>query len=114
MPSEAATAALRDIKHHIDLAIQFCAALKYDGFRGDTRTVYAVTRCLEIISEASQRLPEEMKERYPAIAWKEMAAAGNVYRHDYEDVTARVVWDTVQLALPPLREVISQELAGLQ
>jgi len=62
MPSEAATAALRDIKHHIDLAIQFCAALKYDGFRDDTRTVYAVIRCLEIISEASRRLPEEMKE----------------------------------------------------
>lgn len=39
-----------------------------------------------------------------------MAAAGNVYRHDYEDVAARRVWDTVQHALPPLRAVIQQEL----
>jgi uncharacterized protein with HEPN domain len=41
-----------------------------------------------------------------------MAGAGNVYRHDYEDVAARYVWDTVQLALPPLRRVVEQELAG--
>lgn len=40
-----------------------------------------------------------------------MAAAGNVYRHDYEDVAAQYVWDTVHLALPPLRAVIEQELA---
>jgi uncharacterized protein with HEPN domain len=41
-----------------------------------------------------------------------MAGAGNVYRHDYEDVTTKVVWDTVQLALMPLRDVIARELAA--
>jgi uncharacterized protein with HEPN domain len=40
-----------------------------------------------------------------------MAAAGNVYRHDYEDVAAQFVWDTVARALPPLREVIEREIA---
>ncbi len=39
-----------------------------------------------------------------------MAGAGNVYRHDYEDVAAQYVWETVQLALPPLRTVIEAEL----
>jgi uncharacterized protein with HEPN domain len=65
---------------------------------------------LEIISEASRRLPDDMKARYPGIAWKQMAAAGNVYRHDYEDVAAQLVWNTVQQALPPLRAVIEAEL----
>jgi uncharacterized protein with HEPN domain len=83
----------------------------YEEFRGDLRTVYAVTRCLEIISEASRRLPDELKARHPSIAWKNMAAAGNVYRHDYEDVAAKLVWETVQLALPPLRDVIAWEQA---
>jgi uncharacterized protein with HEPN domain len=83
------------------------------GFRDDLRTVYAVTRCLEIISEASRRLPDEMKARHPSIAWKNMAGAGNIYRHDYEDVAVTQVWDAVQLALPPLRVVIERELAML-
>jgi uncharacterized protein with HEPN domain len=114
MPSDAATAALRDMEHHIDLATQFVAGFDYEAFRDDTRTVYAVTRCLEIISEASRRLSDEMKTRHPSIAWKSMAGAGNVYRHDYEDVVAKLVWDTVQLALPPLRDVIAREIAPLE
>ena len=69
---------------------------------------------LEIISEASRRLPAEMKARYPAVPWKNMAGAGNVYRHDYEDVAAKLVWDTVQLALPPLRDVVVREMAALE
>jgi uncharacterized protein with HEPN domain len=39
-----------------------------------------------------------------------MAAAGNVYRHDYEDVAAQFVWDTVQQSLPPLQTVIQEEI----
>ncbi len=42
-----------------------------------------------------------------------MAGAGNVYRHNYEDVAASYVWVTVQNHLRPLRVVIERELAGL-
>ena len=40
----------------------------------------------------------------------QMAGAGNVYRHDYEDVAAEFVWETVERALPPLRIAIEIEL----
>jgi uncharacterized protein with HEPN domain len=113
MLSNAASAALRDIAHHIGLAASFAAGFDYDTFRDDPRTVYAVTRCLEIISEASRRLPDELKARHASIAWKDMAGAGNIYRHDYEDVAAQHVWDAVQIDLPPLRVVIDHELAAL-
>ncbi len=79
-------------------------------FKADLRAFYAVTRCLEIISEASRRLPNEVKARHPMISWKQMADAGNVYRHDYEDVAAQLVWDTVQQSLPSLKVVIVAEI----
>ena len=110
MPSKPADSVLRDIMHHIDLATNFLAAFDRASFKQDTKTMYAVTRCLEIISEASRRLPDDLKARHPAIGWKQMAGAGNVYRHDYEDVAAEFVWETVQRALPPLRAVIEVEL----
>lgn len=103
-------AALRDIAHHIDLALHFTAGMEWEGFRDDLRTFYAVTRCLEIISEASRRLSAALKSRHPEIAWREMAGAGNVYRHDYEDVAASFVWTTVCNHLPPLRQVVAREL----
>ena len=113
MRSDAAIAALRDIAHHIDLALSFAAGFDYEAFVADPRTVYAVTRCLEIISEASRRLPDDLKARHPSIAWRDMAGAGNIYRHDYEDVAVQHVWDAVQIDLPPLRAVSTQELAKL-
>jgi len=54
MPSDAA-ARLRDIEYHIDLATTIRGRADYEAFRADTRTVYAVIRCLEIVSEASRR-----------------------------------------------------------
>lgn len=111
MPSERTNGVLRDILHHIDLAAEFVKGLDLEAFKPDVRTVYAVTRCLEIISEASRRLPEDLKARHPQIAWRQMAAAGNVYRHDYEDVLAQLVWETVHRDLPSLRLAIEQEIA---
>jgi uncharacterized protein with HEPN domain len=104
---------LIDIQHHIALAQNFTAGTTYEAFKDDLLRLYAVTRCLEIISEASRRLPGELKARHPAIEWREMAASGNFYRHEYEDVAARRVWDTVQNHLPPLRAVIEHELPTL-
>ena len=112
MPSDPTDRALRDILHHIDLATNFVEGLNREMFKADLRAFYAVTRCLEIISEASRRLPNELKARHSAISWKQMADAGNVYRHDYEDVVAQRVWDTVQQSLPPLKIVIEAEILG--
>lgn len=112
MHSDIAVAALRDIAYHIDLAESFVSALDRQAFLDDMRTFYAVTRCLEIICEASRRLPDDVKARHPAIPWKEMAGAGNVYRHDYEDVAASYVWVTVQRDLPALRVAVENELAA--
>jgi uncharacterized protein with HEPN domain len=98
--SEATRRWLNDIQHHIAMAEGFVAGIGYEAFKDDNPRLYAVTRCLEIISEASRRLPDDLKARHPSIEWREMAAAGNVYRHEYEDVAARRVWRTLTVNLP--------------
>jgi uncharacterized protein with HEPN domain len=104
---------LNDIRSHIDLVQGFVAGLDSETFRADMLRFLAVTRCLEIISEASRRLPDDLKERHPAILWREMAGAGNIYRHEYEDVAPIDIWTTVQDHLPALRAVVENELAAL-
>jgi uncharacterized protein with HEPN domain len=103
---------LLDIRFHIVLAQCFVAGQTFDSFRDDLMRLYAVTRCLEIISEASRRVSAKVKERHPAIPWRAIGAAGNVYRHDYEDVAANVIWRTLHHDLPPLLAVMEQELGG--
>jgi len=110
MLSEKDSGTLRDILRHIDLAEQFAHGQGYEGLRDDLQALYAVIRSLEIISEASRRLSDGLKARHAGIPWREMAAAGNFYRHNYEDVTPRRVWKTLREDLPPLRAAIDQEL----
>jgi uncharacterized protein with HEPN domain len=112
MLSERERSALRDMLYHIELAERFTRGRTFESFLDDLMPLYAVIRCLEVISEASRRLSDELKARHPHILWREMAAAGNVYRHDYEEVLPRRVWKTLQVELPPLRIVIERELDG--
>jgi uncharacterized protein with HEPN domain len=112
--SEATRRWLNDIRHHIAMAQGFIEGMDYEAFKDDNLRIYAVTRCLEIISEASRRLPEDLKARHPSIQWREMAAAGNIYRHDYEDVAPRGLWRTASVSLLLLQAVVARELETLE
>ena len=101
------------IRDNIALAGSFVEGFDYERFRDNQLVFYGVTRALEIISEASRRLPAAMKARHPEIPWQDVAGAGSVYRHDYEDVRQRDVWTTVQKHLSPLLAVVEQELRKL-
>lgn len=109
MLSDRAKDALRDIGHYADAALGYIDGITLDQFKADERTFLAASRCLEIISEASRRLPAEFKSRHAHIAWRQMAAAGNIYRHEYDVVETELVWETVRKALPPLKAIIDTE-----
>jgi uncharacterized protein with HEPN domain len=52
----------------------------------------AVERGIEIISEASRHLPDELKAQYPQVYWQEIAAIGNLLRHEYGRIDDRIMW----------------------
>ena len=113
MPSKTSAQRLRDILDNIDLVEAFTSGLAYPDFESDRKTVYAVVRALEIISEATRRLPAELKERYPDIDWAAVAAAGNVYRHEYEGIDEALIWYTARSGTQALRRMAAAELALL-
>jgi len=114
MPSENPTQRLTDILENIQAIGDFTAGMTFEPYVRDRKTVYAVTRALEIISEASRRLPEELKHRHRAIDWVGIAAVGNIYRHAYDVVDNTLVWYTIQHELAPLREAVEEELQRLK
>lgn len=111
MPSDRALLALLDIRDNIRLACDFLGDASPDALKADRRTFYAVSRCLEIVSEAARRLPAEMRERHPALPWRAIMGLGNVYRHDYDDVAEEFVWQTVHGSLQPLADFAEHEIA---
>lgn len=79
MLSRTARNALIDIRFNIVLIEDFVWGFDFETFERELKTVYATTRALEIIFEASRRLPDELKARHPGLLWKQMQSAGNRY-----------------------------------
>jgi len=113
MPSKNPAQRLRDIVDNIDAIETFTAQMDFAAFAADRKTVYAVVRALEIVSEASRRLPTELRDRHPGIDWVAVAAAGNIYRHEYEGMDENLIWHTVRTDLGALRNIAVIELERL-
>jgi uncharacterized protein with HEPN domain len=90
---------LDEIAANIRFAREFVAGHDLDSFTLDSKTLYAVVRALEIISEATRRLSPELKARNPIIPWRRVEDAGNQYRHVYHRLEVEQLWDTVHSPL---------------
>ncbi len=82
------------------------AGYDFERFRADRRARQLVERNLEILSEASRRLPDALKDTEPQIPWRAIAGIGNVLRHDYHETYPTVLWDTCTKDLRPLKESV--------
>src|SRR5258706_7913187 len=114
MASSSSAAPLADIIEAIELICAELAGVTIQAFQTERRKQWLVERGLEIISEASRRLPEAMKARHPIIPWSKVAGVGNVLRHDYEHVAYDVLCRVVHDDLPTLARVGRGELAAEQ
>jgi uncharacterized protein with HEPN domain len=81
-----------------------------EEFEADWQKQWLVERGVEIISEASRHLTDELKARHSGIPWRKVAGIGNVLRHDYGNIAAAVLWTLVRDNLPPLEQVCQVEL----
>jgi uncharacterized protein with HEPN domain len=110
MLSDRARLALFDMRDNIRLCRQFVEGRTLEAFKENRMIFYAVTRALEIVSEASRRLPTSLRERHPQLPWRAIMDVGNVYRHAYDNVAEEYVWRTVTQSFDPLLAVVIEEI----
>lgn len=101
---------LTDVIEAIERIRDVLADMPLEDFEADWRRQWLVERGVEIISEASRHLTDELKARHPGIPWRKVAGIGNVLRHSYETVAAPVMWKLARVDLPPLEKVCREEL----
>ena len=103
---------LTDIIEAIERVNGVLADVSLEAFESDWQRQWLVERGIEIISEASRHLPDDLKARNPEIPWRKVAGIGNILRHDYESIAAPVLWRLVHADLPTLEKVCRSELAA--
>jgi len=72
--------------------LAYTYGLSYEQFLADDRTIDAVIRNFEIIGEAANRLPEEIRDQYPTIDWHRIRGFRNRIVHDYMGIDYKIVW----------------------
>jgi uncharacterized protein with HEPN domain len=98
---------LLDIQGAIQDILDFTHGLDYEAFTKDKKTSYAVVRALEIVGEASKKIPPETRDSYPEVPWKEMAGIRDKLIHEYFGVNSKVVWNAVMEDIPRLKPLIA-------
>ena len=104
---------LEDIIEHMNYAEEFIRDMTFDEFKSDKKTVLSVKKCIEVVGEATKHIPDQIRERYPEIPWRDMAGIRDRLVHGYFKVDLSIVWTTVTIEFPELRSMLENVLADM-
>ena len=93
---------LEDILESAHKILTYTAGSSFEQFLKDDKTIDAVIRNFEIIGEAANRLPEEIRDRYPQVDWHRIRGFRNRIVHDYMGIDYKIVWLIKETYLPAL------------
>lgn len=88
-----------------DIAI-FTQGMNYLSFKQDKKTIYAVVRCVEIIEEASQKIPKIVKDKYPAVPWLQLYGMKHKLIHEDLSADIDVLWQILREDVPVLKKYV--------
>jgi uncharacterized protein with HEPN domain len=93
---------LEDIQESAEKILDYTRNLSFEEFSKDNKTIDAVIRNFEIIGEASNLLPDEIKDKYTEIDWHRIRGFRNRIVHDYFGVDLQIVWKITFDQIPGL------------
>jgi uncharacterized protein with HEPN domain len=99
---------IEDILNSIKNIEEFSKNLNKNKFSKDILRQSAIIRQLEIIGEAVKNIPSSFREKYPKIAWKDIAGFRDILSHAYFGVNLDRVWKIIESDLPKLKEQVSR------
>jgi len=103
---------LRQMLDHAREAMDLARGRTREDIGTDRTVNLALTRLLEIIGEAANRIPPQQQARYPLIAWPQIIGLRNRLIHGYDQVDLDILWEIVTKHLPVLAAAIENVLAG--
>jgi len=105
---------IQDIFDSINDIESFIKGMNFEDFKDDRKTVNAVVRSIEIIGEASKKIPKSIKEKRPDIPWKKMAGMRDKLIHEYFGIDLEILWKVAKEEINKLKPGIQQILNSLQ
>jgi len=104
---------LQDIETSCAKIIRYTKGLMRDQAFTDELRFDGVLLNLHITGQAVKNLPLDLRERYPDVAWREIAGLRDFVAHAYFVLDLDILWDAIQRDIPALevriRQIIESE-----
>ena len=101
---------LRQMLDYAQTAISLSKGRKRSDLDTDLTFNLALTRSIEIIGEAANRVPEGFQEKHPNIEWAQIVGMRNRLIHGYDEVDLDFLWSVVEKDLPVLIDHLEELL----
>lgn len=101
---------LRHIQDECLYIISVSENLLLEDFLKDETLKRALVRSLELIGEATKKIPADIKVKWNTIQWKNMAGMRDRLIHDHMGVNYAIVWDVMKNKIPDMCKQISEFL----
>ena len=105
--------AVHDMLEAIARVEQITRGKTFSEFENNWQLQWLVQRAIEIISEASRAIPDELTRGKPEIPWSQVRGIGNVLRHEYSGLSDRIIWNVVIDELPRLKAAVEAIAADI-
>jgi uncharacterized protein with HEPN domain len=105
---------LEHIINEINYLQQNSDEIVYEEFVNNETFKRSFVRALEVIGEAIKNLPDDFRNKYPQIQWKEMAGLRDILIHRYFGVDYKSVWDIIKNKIPHLKGQIENILSKIE
>ena len=113
MSSSDETRRVLDILDNIDAASSYVGSQDLEAFSQNSLVIDGCERCLQRITEAAIKLGEErFSDIAPNVRFALVRGMGNMLRHEYDLISARIVYETVRFDLPKLAKDCRRFLTG--
>jgi uncharacterized protein with HEPN domain len=99
---------LRHILHECDYIIKVTISKTHNEVLENETQSKAIVRSLEIIGEATKKLPQHFRSQYPQIEWTEIAGLRDVLIHNYFGIDYDLVWNVVSNDIPELQHELQR------
>lgn len=93
---------LRHMADAAESALRFCQGRTRADLDSDDMLRFALTRAVQVIGEAANKVSIEARTQIPGIAWPAIVGMRNRLVHAYFDVDSNILWTTVSERLPSL------------
>lgn len=96
-----------DITDKIGEIDDFMTNVDKSALLKDEKLQAAITRNLQIVTEAMKYMPYHLQRQYPDVPWRQIVSMRNYLTHEYFRVPASIIWNTYKKDLPIIRSFLS-------